>query len=61
MFYLLKIFLGGFDNGDRTFKNMILEYNPKSEQWQQVGTMKEARSSPGLSVVSYKDYADWCV
>ena len=28
------------------------------EQWQEVGTMKQGRSSHAVSVVSYKDYKD---
>ena len=38
----------------------ILEYNHETEEWQEIGAMKEARDSLAVSVVSFKDYADWC-
>ena len=39
----------------------IIEYNPSSEQWTEIGTKTEARSyNPAASVVSYNDYAKWC-
>ena len=49
---------GGAEVDDGTRRNNILEYNPMSEQWQEVGTMKQGRSSHAVSVVSYKDYKD---
>ena len=49
--------LGGI-NG-LTYNN-ILEYNPGTEQWQEVATMKEARSYHAVTIVSLKDYAAWC-
>jgi len=53
--------LGGFGEYDgSSFRNDILEYNPDTEEWQKVGTMKEARMDHAVSVVSLKDYAAWC-
>ena len=40
--------------------NNILEYNPETEEWQEIGVMTEARVYHAASVVSYKDFADWC-
>ena len=42
-------------------RNDILQYNPETEEWQKIGTMKEARQLTAVTVVSYKDYADWCL
>ena len=61
MFLILKI-LGGTD-GDSELgnnRNDILQYNPETEEWQKIGTMKEARQLTAVTVVSYKDYAYWC-
>ena len=49
--------LGGSDD---SIRNNILEYNPGTETWQEVGTMKEARSYHAVTIVSLKDYAAWC-
>ena len=46
--------MDGYDGND------ILEYNPETETWQEVGTMKEARRDHAVTIVSLKDYADWC-
>ena len=49
--------LGGYDGSPR---NNILEYNPETETWQEVGTMKEARDGHAVTIVSLEDYAAWC-
>ena len=38
----------------------ILEYNPGTETWKEVGKMKEARYGHGVTIVKYTDYAAWC-
>ena len=50
--------IGGWD-GSRPF-NTIFEYNPDADEWSEIGAMKEARATPGVSLVSYREYADWC-
>ena len=61
MFLVLKI-LGGKDSDSEigNIRNEILLYNPEIEEWQKIGTMKEARQLTAVIVVSYKDYAYWC-
>ena len=59
MFLILKI-LGGKDSDSELGNNNILQYNPETEEWQKIGTMKEARQLTAVTVVSYKDYAYWC-
>ncbi len=45
-------------------RNDILEYNPETKEWTQIGTMREdmRRSGQGhaVSVVKYEDYLDFC-
>ena len=43
-----------------TIRNDILEYDPETEEWTQIGTMREARYSHAVSVVDFRDYADFC-
>ena len=50
-------FIGGFDWNARA---NILEYDPETEEWTEIGTMKEARYAQGVSVVEYSDFADFC-
>ena len=50
--------LGGSDGSSR--RKEILEYNPGTETWQEIGTMKEARSTHAVTIVSLGDYAAWC-
>ena len=56
--FIFCYFLGGssrfFDNND------ILEYDPETDKWTQIGTIREPRRVLGVSVVNYRDYADWC-
>ena len=52
--FRFQVFLGG------SILDKIIEYNPKSEEWQDVGAMKEARYHHAVSPVSFEDYADWC-
>ena len=55
----LSFILGGKDS-DSNYRNDILQYNPETEEWRMIGTMKETRNDHAVTVVSYKDYADWC-
>ena len=38
----------------------ILEYDPETKEWTQIGTMREARMGMGVSVVDFGDYANFC-
>ena len=55
---LFWTFLGGYDGSIR--KN-ILEYSHETEEWHEIGAMKEARFQSGVTVVPYKDFANWCL
>ena len=48
---------GGYDGSTR---NEILEYDPETKKWTQIGTMREARYGHRISVVNYSDYAEFC-
>ena len=50
---------GGADDWDNT-SNDILEYDPETEEWTQIGTMREARYGHAVSVVDFRDYAEFC-
>ena len=39
----------------------ILEYFPNTDEWKEVGKMKEAKRSHAVSVVRFRDYSKWCV
>ena len=51
--------LGGNDI-DNNPSNKILEYNPETEVWTELGTMKVASGDHGLSIVDYEDYQGLC-
>ena len=51
------IFTGGHD-GSRSDLTDILQYNTTSHTWEEVGQMKQARSSHAVSVL--KDVSDLC-
>ena len=51
--------LGGFDGS--SLRSNILEYNPGTETWQEIGTMKEARYNHAVTIVKYEDYAEWSI
>ena len=53
-------FLGGKDGSSINSSNDILEYNPLTEEWQKIGTMKEGRYAHAVTHVSFKDFAAWC-
>merc|ERR1712066_331703 len=53
------LMFGGYDASYST-RNDILEYDPVTEEWQEVGQMKEPRFGHAVSVVSFKDFAAWC-
>ena len=57
------IFPGGYDMIDMSRSRLrgdILEYDPETKKWTQIGTMREGRCVHAVSVVKYKDYADFC-
>ena len=55
MFFIFQTLGGSY-----SYSNNILEYNPGTETWQEIGTSKEARWNHAVSIVSYMDYAGWC-
>ena len=57
-FFFFRKFLGGVDGSG--MRKDILEYNPVTEEWQEIGTMKEAINEPAVTHVSFEDYAAWC-
>ena len=57
--YVCIYFSGGRPDGGVGLK-MIQEFNYETESWTEIGTMKEARYSYAVSVVSYDDYGKWC-
>ena len=57
LFHLIYI-LGGVDNSSPS--KSILEFDPEKEEWQKIGSMKEARWGLGMTVVTFADYAAWC-
>ena len=59
MFYVPSNYSGGNDSNDIP-SNKILEFNPETEVWTDIGTMKVATGDHGLSIVEYRDYADMC-
>ena len=44
----------------RSRSNNILEYSPSAKLWTQIGTMREARSYSGVSLVTFQDYQESC-
>ena len=58
-YYLLHIaFIGGYFG---YYRKNIIEYNHKTEEWQEISAMKEARAGHAVTVVSWEDFADWCI
>ena len=55
--YYFYDFIGGYDGSRR---DNILEYNPETEEWLDIGKMKEARYVHAVSLVSHEDFAQWC-
>ena len=41
-------------------RNNILEYNHETEEWTEIGAMREARESLSVTIVNFDDYAQWC-
>ena len=57
--------LGGYGGGSSlrsggSFLKSILEYNPKTQQWEQAGEMKESRADHRISTVTAQDILDNC-
>ena len=46
---------------DYDARDNILEYDPETKQWTQIGTMREARHGHAVTVVDYEDYVDFCI
>ena len=62
MHFLVVFCIGGtaYNGGNYSTDNKIMEFNPELEKWLEIGAMKESRADHGVSIVSYKDYEDWC-
>ena len=54
-------FYSGGQDETRYTMNDILEYDPETEKWTQIGTMREERLGHAVSVVDFEDYADFCL
>ena len=37
----------------------ILEYDPETKKWIQIGTMREARREPAVTDEDYADFCHW--
>ena len=37
-----------------------MEFNPETESWTKIGTMKRSRYYHAVSVVPFDDFAKWC-
>ena len=59
---ILKHAVPYFNSGghDESYRNEILEFDPETKKWSQIGKMREARSAHAVSVVNYEDYAEYC-
>ena len=55
---VIHLYSGGWDGS--SVRNDILEYDPETKMWKQIGTMREARYDHAVTVVDYGDYADFC-
>ena len=53
----IYLYSGGYDGSAR---NSILEYDPETKNWKQIGTMREARYDHAVTVVDFRDYANSC-
>ena len=56
---------GGYGGGSSlrsggSFLKSVLEYNPKTQQWEQAGEMKESRADHGISTVTAQKILDNC-
>ena len=51
---------GGVDWSKKDF-DTILEYSQDTDEWKQVGSMKEAKRSHAVSVVRFQDYSEYCI
>ena len=47
---------GGYDGDDHS--DDILE--ARGGEWRKVGTLTRGRYSPGVSIVNFKDFAEYC-
>ena len=49
-------------SGGKTTQDLkeILEFNPETESWSEIGVMKEARRNQHLAIVFFSDFAKWC-
>ena len=51
---------GSIIRNNVNIRNDILEYDPETKKWTQIGTMREARHAHAVSVVDFSDYAEFC-
>ena len=48
---------GGWDDNHNS---NIDEYDPETKEWTRIGTMMDTREGPGVAVVDYDDYKEFC-
>ena len=59
----IYFFLGGYDDSSPSkYNDDILEYDPETKEWIQIGTRRESkrRGIYAVSVVKYSDYSEFC-
>ena len=56
----IYFYSGGWDDFNNALSD-ILKYDPETEEWTQINTMREAKGSFAVSVVDFGNYAGWCV
>ena len=47
-------------NRPKAYYNFILEFNPDTEAWAQVGVMTSVRADHGVAIVNLEDFKDAC-
>ena len=45
---------------EQTFYDFILEFNPETETWVQIGVMTSGRAAQGVANVNFEDFKDVC-
>ena len=58
------LFLGGASdrsfNEPETYYDSILEFNPDTKAWAQIGAMTRPRSHHGVTIVNFEDFKSVC-
>ena len=63
-FDLISILLGGASdrsfNVPETFYDSILEFNPDTKVWAQIGVMTRPRAHHGVTIVNFEEFKSVC-